>query len=151
MHHRQTGQRSSPDANLVAHTGWRRRDVLVGAAPGGLVLGSGALATPMRAVSGLVVADARFAASRAFADEAGRKGQRVAWIAGDVTDIYNDLDLLWRREKIAVAGFTAYGAFFCLERLAMDRGLRVTARREHRDETLLISWTIALRRPGDNA
>ena len=128
---------------------WRRRDVLIGAAAGGFVLGSGARAAPAR--SGLVVADKRFAASRAFAAQEARGRQRVAWIEGDATDVYNEIDLLWRREKTPVAGLTAYGAFFCLERLAMDRGLRVTSKQEHRDETLLIAWTIAPKRQGDLA
>ncbi len=126
-------------------TRWDRRGFMVaaGAAMGGLAVAtSGAVAIPAPA-SRVIVADTRFAASRAFAAAAG--GGRIAWIDGDVTDLYGELDLLWRREKVAVCGFTAYGAFFCLERLAMDRDLRVISKQEHRGGAAppLISWAIA--------
>ncbi|MEJ0024857.1 MAG: hypothetical protein WDN01_02415 [Rhizomicrobium sp.] len=125
---------------------WDRRDVL---AAGGAIAGLAVVAAEAGPVpsSGIAVADRRFAASRAFAATAARGGRYVAWIEGDVTNAYNELDLLWRREKIAVSGLTAYGAFFCLERLAMDRGLRVAFKREHPGASLLISWAIAPR-PG---
>ncbi len=117
--------------------------MLIGA--GGVALGAGIFAALPPPRSGTIVSDARFAASRAFGRDAARDGRRIVWIEGDVTAAYNEIDLLWRRAKVAVSGFTAYGAFFCLERLAMDRGLRVAAKREHREETLLIAWTIAPR------
>ncbi len=141
-----TGQRTSPDEAPSEQSGWRRRDVLIGA--GGVALGAGIFAALPPPRSGTIVSDARFAASRAFGRDAARDGRRVVWIEGDVTAAYNEIDLLWRRAKVAVSGFTAYGAFFCLERLAMDRGLRVAAKREHREETLLIAWTIAPRSRG---
>ena len=149
MDNRRSGHRASPDRTLSAQHWdlWRRRDVLAaGAAIGSLAAGAAAASAEPSPSSRIVVADTRFAASRNFAAEGALNGQTVAWITGDVTDIYNVLDLLWRREKVAVTGLTAYGAFFCLERLAMDRGLRVTSRREHRGETLLIAWTIAPKR-----
>ena len=139
-------QRISPDADSSGH--WRRRDVLIGAAAGGVVLGVGVFATTPLSRSAMAVADSRFAAGRAFGRDAARDGQRIAWIAGDVTEAYNEIDLLWRRERLAISGLTAYGAFFCLERLAMDRGLCVASKREQRDETLLISWAIAPRSRG---
>ncbi len=116
---------------------WDRRDFMMaaGAAMGGLTLATGAAqAAPVPArPSGMIVADTRFAASRAFAAEAARSGQRIAWIGGDITSLwYDELDFLWHREKIALSGLTAYGAFFCLERLALDRGLRVVFKGEHR-------------------
>jgi len=140
-----TDRRASPDRD--ARSGWRRRDVLAaGAAIGGLAAGISIADAETFPPSDIVIADTRFAASRAFA--AARDSQHVAWIGGDVTDVYNDLDLLWRREKVAVSGLTDYGAFFCLERLAMDRGLRVAFKREHRGETLLISWVIVPKSAG---
>ena len=54
-------------------------------------------------------------------------------IDGDVTRLWCDeLDLRWRDEKPVLAGLTEYGAFFYLERLAMDRGLRLAFKGEHR-------------------
>ena len=44
---------------------------------------------------------------------------------------YDDLCLRWRREPAAIAGLTAHGALFCLERLAWDQRLRVVYRGEH--------------------
>jgi hypothetical protein len=97
-----------------------------------------------------VVADTRFAASRAFSAEAGRSGSRIAWIDGDITNLwYDELDLLWRREPAVIAGLTAYGAFFCLERLGMDRGLRLVFKRQHQGS--LFRWMLAPKRQGGSA
>ncbi len=76
--------------------------------------------------------DTRFAASVAFSERAAARGLAVHGIDGDVTRVwYDDLDLRWRREAAAIAGLTAHGALFCLERLAWDHGLRVVYRGEH--------------------
>ena len=81
----------------------------------------------------LVVADTRIAASRDFAAQAMHHSERVAWIEGDITGLwYEELDARWRDEKTAVTGLTEYCVFFCLERLAMDRGLRVAFKGSHR-------------------
>jgi hypothetical protein len=119
---------------------WRRRDVLIGAAAGGVVLGTGAIAMPARA--GVIVADTRLAESRAFAGDAAWSSARIAWFDGDVTDVYAELDLLWRRAPHPVAGLTAPGAFFCLERLAMDRGLRVASKTALPGKPPLIRWSL---------
>lgn len=127
---------------------WDRRDVIVasaGAAMAAAGFGAArlAMAAPAKAARvHVIVADRRFAESRAFAAEAARSGQRIAWIDGDVTDLwYDELDGLWRRKRAAIAGLTAYGAFFCLERLAMDRGLRVAFKQEL--PASLYNWVIA--------
>ncbi len=92
-----------------------------------------ALTAPTALPIHLVVADQRFAASRVFAAEAARAGRRIAWTRGDVTRLWCDqLDLLWREQAAVVAGLTDPAAFFCLERLALDRGLRVAFKGEHR-------------------
>jgi len=106
-----------------------------GAAVGGIAMSqdvtSAWAATPKR--NYLLVADTRIAASRDFAVEAMPNSERVAWIEGDITKLwYEELDTRWYDEKIAVAGLTEYGPFFCLERLAMDRGLRVAFKGSHR-------------------
>jgi hypothetical protein len=113
---------------------WDRRDFVMatGAAAG---VGLTAQATEAADVSsfGTIVADRRYAASRAFASEAAGWGKRIAWIDGDITGFwFDELDVLWRSQKVTVSGLTAYGAFFCLERLALDRGLRVVFKGEHR-------------------
>jgi hypothetical protein len=108
---------------------WDRRDFMVGVGSlTALAVEPAAAVTPA-----IVVADSRIPASRAFAAEAARMGHRIAWTRGDITDLwYGELDLRWRTDRVVVAGLTEYGAFFCLERLAMDRGLHVAFRGEHR-------------------
>jgi len=117
---------------------WDRREFMAATAMSGVAMTA---ASAFEAPPGIVVADWRFSASRAFAAH----GAHVEWIEGDVTDVYNRLDLLWRREKIAVTGLTEYGAFFCLERLAMDRGLRTAFREDlsSREPALLVHWVLA--------
>ena len=80
-----------------------------------------------------VVSDVRFAAGTAFAREADRLGTSVVSIRGDITDFwFHDLSIRWRTEPLAVAGLTAHGPLFCLERLAWDHGMRVVFRGSHR-------------------
>jgi len=106
-----------------------------GAAIGGIAMNqdvTGALAATANK-NCLLVADTRIAASRAFAAQAMPNGERIAWIEGDITKLwYEELDARWHDENIAVAALTEYGPFFCLERLAMDRGLRVAFKGSHR-------------------
>lgn len=79
-----------------------------------------------------VLYDTRFPASAAFAERAAARGAVVHAIAGDMTEFwYDDLYHRWRRGPAALAGLTAYGALFCLERLAWDQRLRVIWRAEH--------------------
>jgi hypothetical protein len=76
-----------------------------------------------------VVADVRFADGAAFALLAEQLGYDVVRIAGDMTDFwFNDLSLRWKEEAVAIAGVTAHGPLFCLERFAWDHGLRVVFR-----------------------
>ena len=126
---------------------WDRREFIVAS---GAALGACAVASPaaVAAASSLapapiVLCDMRFEASRRFAVEAEKSGARVVRTMGDVTDFWRDeLDLLWRHERVSLSGLTAYPAFFYLGRLAMDRGMRVTFKAEAgRDR--LIHWAIA--------
>jgi hypothetical protein len=79
-----------------------------------------------------VVCDERFAASRTFGSEAQRLGLLVYVIKGDIRDLwFRDLYARWNRSPAAIAGLTAHGAIFCLERLAWDQRMRVVFRREH--------------------
>jgi hypothetical protein len=80
-----------------------------------------------------VIYDERFGESRSFGDEARRLGAPVHAIRGDVTSLwYDDLYVRWRNGAAAIAGLTAHGALFCLERLARDAGMRVVFRADHR-------------------
>ena len=89
------------------------------------------------------VYDDRFAAARAFGADAERRGWAVRSIQGDVTDLwFGELDQLWRREPVAIAGLTRDNSLFVLERLAWDHGLRVVSRRDHAEDGL-VSWIIA--------
>jgi len=77
--------------------------------------------------------DERFPASVAFGDEARSLGLPVHSIRGDITDLwFHDLDARWKQKPVAVAGLTAQGPLFCLERLAWDHGMRVVFRGDHR-------------------
>jgi hypothetical protein len=99
-----------------------------------------------------VVCDERFPSSAAFGLEAERMGAQVVRIRGDITDFwFNDLSIRWKEGPIAIAGLTAHGPLFCLERFAWDHGMRVVLRRDHRvlagsDDAAtepLVSWVIA--------
>ena len=91
-------------------------------------------ASPDAAVSFYkVVFDERFSDSVAFAAEMKRLGAAVHGISGDMTDLwYRDLHPRWQETPVAIAGMTAHGALFCLERLAWDHRMRVVFRAEHR-------------------
>jgi len=79
-----------------------------------------------------VIVDRRFPLSCAFGAAVARCGVPVQTIAGDVTDAWHrDLAPAWRRQPVPIAGLTAEGAIFCLERLAWDVGMRVTLRGVH--------------------
>ena len=79
-----------------------------------------------------VLYDTRFPAGVAFARRAALGGQAVRAMAGDMTPFwYDDLYHRWKQGPAAIAGLTAYGALFCLERLAWDQRMRVVYRGEH--------------------
>jgi hypothetical protein len=95
-----------------------------------------------------VIVDERFPASVEFGVEMSRLGAPVHTIQGDITDLwYHDLDAKWKQNPVAIAGLTAHGPLFCLERLAWDHGMRVVLRTEHAslddNGEPLISWVIA--------
>jgi hypothetical protein len=79
-----------------------------------------------------VLYDTRFPASIAFARRASARGLAVQAMHGDVTGFwYDDLYHRWRKGPAAIAGLTAHGALFCLERLAWEQRMRVVFRGEH--------------------
>lgn len=96
-----------------------------------------------------VLYDTRFAASVAFAQRAAARGHAVHAMAGDMTSFwYDDLYHRWRQGPAAIAGLTAHGALFCLERLAWEQRMRVVYRAPHAPlagevAQRLFSWVIA--------
>src|SRR5262245_16966145 len=79
-----------------------------------------------------VLSDTRSAASIPFARRAEARGLAVQTMAGDMTRFwYDDLYHAWRRGPVPIAGLTAHGALFCLERLAWEQRMRVVYRGEH--------------------
>jgi hypothetical protein len=97
-----------------------------------------------------VIFDERFPASVDFGVEWISRGAAVHAIRGDITDLwFHDLDQQWKKRPVPIAGLTAHGPLFCLERLAWDHGMRVVSRVEQDardgDGEPLISWVIAPR------
>jgi hypothetical protein len=93
--------------------------------------------------------DADLPESRVFAREAAQIGlPALPFAGGDATDLwYHELDPLWRRQPLAIAGLTRFGPLFVLERLAWDRGMRVLYRadQEHSPDQSVYSWVIGPR------
>ena len=107
-----------------------------------LKIGLAAAALPVAAQAALVethrvplykvLYDTRFPASVAFARRAAVGGLAIQAMAGDMTPFwYDDLYHRWQKGPAAIAGLTAHGALFCLERLAWDQRMRVVYRGEH--------------------
>lgn len=95
-----------------------------------------------------VIFDERFPASVTFGELWKARGAAVHSIRGDITDLwFHDLDLQWKKQPVAIAGLTAHGPLFCLERLAWNHAMRVVSRVEQAscdgDGEALISWVIA--------
>jgi hypothetical protein len=95
-----------------------------------------------------VIFDHRFPASVAFGEEWKARGAAVHGIQGDITDLwFHDLDPQWKKQPVPIAGLTAHGPLFCLERLAWDHGMRVVSRIEQKshdaDGHPLVAWMIA--------
>jgi hypothetical protein len=79
-----------------------------------------------------VIYDQRFAEPVRFAKAAESLGLQAHAISGDMTALwYEELDGLWRKEPVAIAGMTRHGPMFCLEMLARDRGMRLVYQAEH--------------------
>jgi hypothetical protein len=80
-----------------------------------------------------VVCDVRSRCSTELAREAARLGTKVVRTAGDITDFwFDELSRRWTQAPVAIAGLTAHGPLFCLERFGWDHGLRVAFRGTHR-------------------
>ncbi len=94
---------------------------------------AGLAGEPARVPLYKVVFDERFPASRKFADEAKSLGVATHGMKGDITDLwFHDLYARWKQGPAAIAGLTAHGPIFCLERIAWDQRMRVVFRADHR-------------------
>ncbi len=94
---------------------------------------AGLAGEPARVPLYKVVFDERFPASRKFADEAKSLGVSIHGMKGDITALwFHDLYARWKQGPAAIAGLTAHGPIFCLERLAWDQRMRVVFRADHR-------------------
>ncbi len=94
---------------------------------------AGLAGEPARVPLYKVVFDKRFPASRKFADEAKSLGVSIHGMKGDITALwFHDLYARWKQGPAAIAGLTAHGPIFCLERLAWDQRMRVVFRADHR-------------------
>jgi hypothetical protein len=80
-----------------------------------------------------VLVDSGLMESVAFGEIAASNGSPVHVFAKrDISDFwYDELDLVWRRRRVPVAGLTRHGPLFVLERFAWERGMRVVFRGEH--------------------
>lgn len=91
-----------------------------------------------------LVVDSRFSQP----DIVDRFDRRVHLFEGDVTKVWFEvLDPRWREPGFVLGGITGQDALFVLERLAWDRGRRVTDRRElpamGTDGRPVVNWIIA--------
>jgi hypothetical protein len=123
----------------------RRRFVQAGvaASAGTLLLAGDSLCSPPARANGTVrkpglayfaaIFDEQLPDGMAFGRAAERCGLDTRAIRGDITDLwYSQLHPQWQRRAVPIAGLTAYGALFCLERLAWDHGMRLVYHGSHR-------------------
>src|SRR5688572_20001568 len=115
------------------------------AANGVIAHSASATGAPAPIALGRALYDDRYAEGRRFAAVAGAQGVATrALDDGDITRPLEELEQLWQREPVAVAGFTQFGPMLVIERLAAERGMRLALRVEHRgaaDGTLTHRFT----------
>jgi hypothetical protein len=81
-----------------------------------------------------VLFDARFEPSRQFATEMQRLGAPLQASGANVTDLWSrQLRPAWQTGATTLAGMTVFPAYFALETIARDAGMRVVLYAEHRN------------------
>ena len=91
-----------------------------------------------------VIYDERFAEPVRFAKAAESLGLQAHAISGDMTALwYDELDGLWRKEAVAIAGMTRHGPMFCFEMLARDHGMRLVYQAEHQITDTKVRHTVS--------
>jgi hypothetical protein len=80
-----------------------------------------------------IVIDSRYAESRNLGSALAAQGASVLALPdGDVTQLWlQQLGPAWRQQPVPISGLSARPALFCLEQLALGRGLRVVFHAEH--------------------
>lgn len=95
--------------------------------------GAAAAARTAASLPHRTIYDERYPECRAFAAAAAAFGANVQSLKrGDVTALYDELDVAWRGAPTSTAGTTQFGPMLVLERLAAERGMRLVLRVEHR-------------------
>jgi hypothetical protein len=103
-------------------------------AANGMIAGTAAaIGAPRPTKLGRAVYDDRYAEGHRFAKVVAAQGVATyALDEGDITRFwYDELDPLLKRAPVAIAGFTQFGPMFVVERLALERGMRLALRVEH--------------------
>ena len=92
-----------------------------------------AVGAPSPVTLARAVYDDRYAEGARFAAVVGAQGVRThALDGGDITRFwYDELEPLWRREPVAIAGFTQFGPLFVVERAAAEHDMQLVLRVEH--------------------
>jgi hypothetical protein len=106
----------------------------------GLLVREAAAMSAVRNYAGLhtIIYDDRYPEACEFAAAAAEQSVAIrALDAGDVTRLYEELDLLWRSRPFAIGGTTQFGPMFVLEQLGIERGLRTALRVEHRPHIVM--------------
>jgi hypothetical protein len=102
------------------------------AANGVIARAASAIGAALPMTLGRALYDDRYAEGRRFAAVVGAQGIATrALDDGDITRFFDELEQLWRREPLAVAGFTQFGPMFVVERFALERSMKVAMRVEH--------------------
>jgi hypothetical protein len=80
-----------------------------------------------------IVIDSRYAETRSLGAALAAQGAMVRVLPdGDVTQLWlQHIAPAWHRQPVPVGGLTARPALFCLEQMALGRGLRVVFHAEH--------------------
>ena len=118
-----------------------RREFLQTSAAVSAIAANGMIASPASAVGASrptklhrAIYDDRYAEGRRFAEVvAAHRVPTRALDDGDITRFwYEELETLWKGEAVTIAGFTQFGPMFVVERLALERGMHLVLRVEHR-------------------
>ncbi len=83
-----------------------------------------------------VIVDERYPESIAFGKAMEKQGYDIHLMKkGDLTQFwYNELNQIWEKEPVAIAGLTEFGPLFCLEQLGRTYGARKVYRGDHHYE-----------------
>jgi hypothetical protein len=91
-----------------------------------------AIGVTASAAPGRALYDDRYVEGRRFAAVMGAQGVATSTLDdGDVTRFYLELEQIWQRGPVAVAGLTQFGPMLVIERIAQERGMRLAMRVEH--------------------